>query len=220
MRRKLVGAAGVAVLLVSLVGVNAIAATSNVPAPAGGKVAGEGYAYYLQRAWQSTFSSGNLDKSSCRTLTINGQKVTFVTGRADATGKHAASCTVPAGRPVYAEALSNECSTLSGDHAGYGTADADLVKCARGEFKGGTVTASINGQPVDLSKLGVATAAYPIHIPSHNGFGIKATSGRSAAYGYGMLFSGFAQGTYKIHTAGDVPAEKFKVSDTATLHVS
>ena len=57
----------------------------------------------------------------------------------------------------------------------------------------------VDGHTVDITALLVATGAFPIHAAPGNPFGVPAGNGRAAAYGYGLLLTGFSRGTHIIH---------------------
>jgi hypothetical protein len=208
--------------LVLGLGSAAVAATGIHIVPLGGKVAGKGYAYWLQRQWQLQFAD-TPPYTPCQTMTVNGQKVGYlgIKSIVPATSKY--NCSEPAGRPLYVIELSAECSTFHGDHLTFGTSDSQLIRCARTEQEGGTptVTTTVDGQGVDVSKLVAATGVYPVHIPKNNLLGTKkAGNGRSAAYGPGLLLTGLPKGTHVIHTVATISQPvKAKWVDTWTVTV-
>jgi hypothetical protein len=62
---------------------------------------------------------------------------------------------------------------------------------------------------VDVHKLIAATEVYPVHVPKKNILNShKASSGRSAAYGYGLLLTGLSKGTHTIHNLWSVSTFK------------
>jgi hypothetical protein len=205
------GLIGVALLLSLSLGACGSSKTSSTSAtnvvPVTGTVAGNGYGYWLQRSMQSLFSSRTLNM--CDTLTLNGQLVGFFpfspTG-----GTYYATCSEPAGRPLYVPEAWNECSTFAGDHS-TGTSDQQLMLCARNlsETEGETaklgwkavkMSATVDGKPVNLWKLLAASGVYPVQPTADNILGFPPRSGRSAAYGAGLLLTGLAKGTHVIHS--------------------
>ena len=87
-------------------------------------------------------------------------------------------------------------------------------------YLGGHATggASVDGRPVaELAKTIVATGVYLIHLPEKNILGAKQRSGRSAAYGEGLLLSGFSRGTHSIVTTGKLGKFHAEVTDTVTI---
>jgi hypothetical protein len=143
--------------------------------------------------------------------------VALLTLKTDTPGTDAYTCRVPAGRPIYVDELSDECSTFKGDHIGFGTTDADLKRCARTGFTGGRETTTIDGRRVDISKLVSASPAFALRVPKNNILGLPPGNGRSAAYGHGLLLINVAKGTHIIHTMARHGIFKWDV--TFTLHV-
>ena len=138
----------------------------------------------------------------------NESLVEFIGGAGDHT------CTLPGGRPIYVDGPGNECSTLKGDHNGFGTSDSQLVKCARAAMKGVVAHATIDGHPItNFGKLITATGAYPIRITKNRFPGITARTGRDAAYGYGLLVIGLTKGTHTLYHRSSFGTSAF------TLHV-
>lgn len=209
---------GVSVALLLSIGTGALAAGGTRVVPPKGKVAGQGYAYYLERDWQITFGTTPPVKA-CQTLTVNGQHVAFLELSSLNSGTYRYACNEPAGRPLYAIELSNECSTFKGDHGKFGTSDSQLMRCARALFKGGKQITTVDGRSVDATKLVAATGVYPVHVPKNNFFGSKkAASGRSAAYGWGLLLTGFSKGTHTIHGVASIGTSHWDITWTAHVH--
>jgi hypothetical protein len=201
-------------LLLSAAGTALAAPTSNV-VPANGRVAGHGYGYWLERSWQFIFSSSPAVKP-CQTLIAGGQAVGYLTLATIPPGKHQITCSEPAGRALYADELSSECSTFKGDHGNFGTSGPQLERCAHATFKGLKNTTTVDGQRVDMKSLIAASAVYPVHIGKHNALGAPPANGRSAAYGYGLLLTGLANGTHVIHTVAHAGGT---LDITWTVHV-
>lgn len=214
--RSIVAIASVLGVGVVLAGA-ALAAGGGGVVPGNGKVAGEGYPYYLQSSWQFQFATSPPAKP-CSALSVNERTVGLLTLKMFTPGTYSYACSEPAGRPLYIVSLSNECSTFKGDHGKFGTSNSQLEKCARALFKGAKQTATIDGHSVATSKLLAATGVFAIHVPKNNLLGSgRAGNGRSAAFGYGLLATGFANGTHVIHVVGTIGTIKFDV--TYTLHV-
>jgi hypothetical protein len=210
-------ACGISAALLLSLGTGALAAGRTTVVPPKGKIAGEGYAYWLVRSWQITFNISPPVKP-CQTLTTNGQRVALLTLKTIAPGTDRYTCSEPAGRPMYAVELSNECSTFKGDHGNFGTSDSQLKLCARALFKGAMETTTVDGHAVNVSKLVAATGVYPVRVPKHNIVGTPPGKGRSAAYGYGLLLTGLAKGTHTIHTVASVGTSKWDVTFTVHAH--
>jgi hypothetical protein len=205
-----------------------LAATSPV-VPAGGKVAGKGYAYYLKRLELIAIANNGrlanngpitsisgLAAQSCPTVTVGGQKVAMLndgSGTAVASPRRTLTCSEPAGRAIYVYVSSNMCSTLRGFQPTRGKtpSDADLVKCAPLLFpQGPTPSATLDGHPVNLPPLVTATGVF--FVPKSMG-----GPARAAAYGLGVLLRGLSKGTHTIQTnSGPPPRPKV----TLKVHVA
>jgi hypothetical protein len=197
-------------ILAASSGAIAYAASASHVVPPGGKAAGQSYAYWLGVKERVFFDSSG-SPASCETLSAPTGSVTYLVG--------GGACTVPAGRSIYVDGVDNECSTYAGDHAGSGTSAAQLERCARAGFKAVHGTATLDGMPVtDYVQLIAAAAAVAVHVPKSNHFGLKPGSGRSAAYGEGLLLQGLPPGTHTIHITTSTPGgtNHFEY----TLHVS
>jgi hypothetical protein len=109
------------------------------------------------------------------------------------------TCRVPTEEPIYVHRIANECSTLHGDHPGFGTSATQLEQCARKGFKGLHGTASVDGVPVaNYPELISAAAVVEARLPKHNAFHLAQQRMRSAGYGEGLLLRGLTAGTYTI----------------------
>lgn len=197
----------------------ALAATTPVVSPHG-KVAGHGYAYWQERFWQNLFASGRSVPKVCQTLHAGGQSVALLGVGAAGPGPYGHTCSEPAGRPVYLQAVTDECSTFKPDHNGFGTTPSQLKRCARAIYAVKNVHVWIDGRPVPhFDRFITATGVYPLHVPRKNQFGYKGRSGRSAAYGSGLLLSGLSKGIHTIWLNGSVPSAHVHLAFTYTLHV-
>lgn len=197
----------------------ALGATSPV-VPPHGTVAGKGYSFWMERFWQNLFSSGKLQPKPCGTLTVNGQQVALLSVGAAGPGPYSNTCNEPAGRPIYLQGLSDECSTFRTDHKGFGTSPSQLKLCARKIYTAASARVWLDGAPVrHFRRFITATGLYPVHVPKHNEFGIRKPSGRSAAYGSGVLLSGLKKGTHTVWINGVIPSANFHVAFTWTLQV-
>lgn len=193
-----------------------LAADATNVVPATGKVAGHGYRYWLMRSWQATFSA-TPPATPCKSLTVDGRRVGYLTLKTLAPGTRKYTCNEPAGRPLYVVGLSNECSTFKGDHAKYGTSDQQLRRCARALFAGAKDTTTLDGHSVKVHRLIAATGAYGVDSPKNNPFGLPPGTGRSAAYGFGLLLAGFAPGTHSIHARWSIAGSKWDISFTVRV---
>ncbi len=211
---------GITTALLLSVGTRALASGATNAVSPTGTVAGQGYGYWLERSWQASFSTSP-PVNPCKTLTANGQRVAdlTLTSPTASPGTYAYTCTEPAGRPIYVVQVSSECSTFKGDHPGYGTTAVDLKRCARAGFQGPPQeTTTVDGRSVDLGKLIAGTGVYPVHVSEKNIVNAKPGSGRSAAYGYGLLLSGFSNGTHTIHSVVNLGTSHWDITFTVHIH--
>jgi hypothetical protein len=216
-RTALAAVVGMATLL-SSTGVAAAGSATFVPP--NGTVAGKGYGYYVERVWQIIFESQPKHPDTCATVTVGSQQVAVIWPAITGSGTYKQSCTEPAGRPIYLQHVADECSTFNGDHAGYGTTDAQLKKCARADFKNATGSTTVDGHVIaNMDSYIAASGAKPIDLTQGNYYSYKNKHGRSAAYGFGVLLRGLAAGTHKVLVSGTIPKFKFHVTVTYTLHV-
>jgi hypothetical protein len=177
----------VAALLAASGGGLAQAAGGSPVVPPGGTVAGHGYGYWLAAADRVFFAYGG-SPPPCQTLHADGQAVEFLDG---VDTDQQINYSVPTGEPIYVHGISNECSTIKGDHNGFGTSPAQLERCARKGFKGDGGTAWLDGVKVaNYRRLIAATNAVEIHVPKHNSFYIPGQSATSAGYGEGTAATG------------------------------
>lgn len=204
-----------------MLGVAAVTpAATNPVVPPHGTVAGKGYPFWMERFWQNLFASGQSQPMPCETVTVGGQRVALLSDGAAGAGPYSHTCNEPSGRPIYLQGLTDECSTFRTDHNGFGTSPAQLKLCARKIYKVVSARAWIDGAPVrHFNRFIKASGLYGVHVPKHNGFGIRKPSGRSAAYGSGLLLSGLSKGTHTIWITGAVPSAHLHVDFTWTLQV-
>jgi hypothetical protein len=212
----------IGVTLVLGLGTAAFATTGPHVVPVGGKVAGAGYAHWLAREWQLQFANTPPYKA-CQTMTVRGRKVGYLGIKSIAPATTSYTCSEAAGRPLYVIELSAECSTFHGDHLTFGTTNSQLTQCARTEFRQGTPTqaTTIDGHSVDVSKLVAATGVYPVHNAKGNFVTSTNRSGRSAAYGWGLLLTALAKGTHVIHSVAKITqpvSAKWVYTWTVTVH--
>lgn len=206
------------VLALSTVGA-ANAASPDVVVGPHGTIAGQGYGQWLRNSWQLALSRLP-HASACQSMRVNGTTVALLLG--GYSGKpERHSCRVRAGEPVYVNGLSSECSTVEKPPF-HGTTANQLRRCARRNLAGATnLTATVDGRPVgDYHALISASPVYRFHLPKHNLLGVTAHSGRSAAYGEGLLLRGLKAGAHTAHITGALPAAGFTYDVTYTLHVA
>jgi hypothetical protein len=185
----------------------------------GGKAAGGGYAHWLAVKNRLFFdASGPLP--ACGTQHGRAGTIAFLVG--GGRDRHSFTCSEPAGRPIYIAGLTNECSTIKKDHNGYGTSDDQLSRCARNGYAGLSASARLDGTPVaNYRRLLALAPAIAFRLPKNNGFGIAPQSGRSVAYGEGLLLSGLRAGTHTIRISEKFPAPYQGNDNTVTyrLHI-
>jgi hypothetical protein len=182
--------------------------------PLGGKVDGTGYAFWLKWGWQYNFSHTQ-PYQTCQTVTVNGHKMGYLGFKSLSIQDSHATCTEPAGRPLYVAQPSAECSTFKGDHLTFGTSDSQLVKCAKVEIKevNPTIHTTVDGTSVNVTKLQTRTRAYPVvNIATMS-------NGRSAAYGPGLLLTGLTKGTHLVKGTGMITQPSVKWTFAWTIKV-
>ncbi|MEA2128516.1 MAG: hypothetical protein QOJ85_1407 [Solirubrobacteraceae bacterium] len=108
------------------------------------------------------------------------------------------SCTVKPNTKIYIAESTHECSTfVPEDHAGYGTTEADLRKCARAYDAQVAPTATVDGHSVPVTQ--VETPLLNITVPANNIFDVPAgTQGTSVAHGWVTLLDPLTLGKHKI----------------------
>jgi hypothetical protein len=80
------------------------------------------------------------------------------------------------------------------------------------------MSATVDGKPVNMWKLPAATGVYPVQAVAGNINGLPPGSGRSAAYGAGLLLTGLAKGTHVIHSVFSI-VDTGQWDDTFTVHI-
>jgi hypothetical protein len=185
----------VAALLAGSAAPAAASAGSGQVVGPGGKVAGEGYPYWLAVSNRIFWNDGG-SPPLCQTLHAHGQAVAFLDG---VDTDQQITCTVAPQQPIYVHGVGFECSTLNRDHPGYGTSATQLERCARVSFKGDHGAVSIDGAPVaNYRKLTAAAPVVDARLPKHNAFHLAPRRMRSADYGEGLLLRDLAPGTHTI----------------------
>ena len=200
------------------------AASSRVQiVPVTGTVAGGGYGTWLQRSWQIPFSSQTFPP--CGTTESDGQRVGLLSlaNASDA----ASTCAEPPGRPLYVTMASVECSSFPGNHGTFGpdhgkgplTSGPQLQACARSEFEGTTMSATVDGRSVNAYALVVTTKVFPIDVVVNDSIGSPGGSGHAvaAARGGGVLLTGLTAGTLVIRLNGKIDGQSS--TNTLTVHV-
>jgi hypothetical protein len=201
--------------LVLSTGASGAGTANGVVVPPNGKLAGLTYAQWLQIAWQIAFSGPPSGPPVCAVRNTGHGPVELL--QAEAPGRHAYTCSLPAGRPTYVVGVSNECSTVEAPPS-HANTPAQLKACARKNEMGAVASASIDGRPVrNYRSLSSRTPTFRFHLPADNILGTKTRTGLAAAYGEGLLLRGLSAGARRVHVTGAIPG--FTTSVTYTLHV-
>jgi hypothetical protein len=199
-------------LLVLLLAQAAFASTLNDVVPAHGTLAGQPYRYWMTRTWELYFSSLAPGAEACKTVTVGGTAVTLVGNFKG--GK--STCNVPEGSAIYVNAYTTHCSTLEGEHDGFGTSESELRKCSLGVNRA-TVKVLINLwlDRQYLNKFGnyfwTGTLAFPVNV--------KEQEVRAAAWGWSLLLRPLPKGTHTVRIQVLEPNRKPKIESMITLRV-
>lgn len=197
LRRNLTVATLATLLAGGTVAAAAPATGSGPVVPPTGSVAGHGYPYWLGVADRIFFNDGG-KPPPCQTLHADGQTVAFLDG---ADTDQTMRCRVAASQPIFTHGIANECSTVHGDHSGFGTSAAQLRRCARHGYVSLHLhgSASVDGAPVSgYRALTLAAPVVTAHIPAHNTFHVPAQRIRTASYGEALLLRALSPGTHRI----------------------
>ena len=186
----------IAVPAVALILAASASASSDQVVPPNGKVAGRGYAAWLAKWWQVRLRTGPAG-SICQHV----GKVEVLIGAPFPKGPK--RCTVPAGRPVYVNGPSAECSTVEKPPS-HGRTAKQLKRCARRGYKAiSGARIRIDGRRLHhANRWLVATHVYRFHMPKVNVLSSPRRHGRSASYGSGFLLKGLSQGQHVIRETG------------------
>ena len=183
-----------------------------------GEAAGGGYAHWLAVKDRLGFDTSAPGLPVCGSQRGPGGRIAFLVGGGHQQRKF--SCGEPAGRPIYVDGLTNECSTLKGDHNGYGTSNAQLARCAPHGYQGLSASAWLDGKRItSYHKLLVLAPPVSFHLPKNNPFGIPAQSGRSVAYGEGLLLVGLSVGIHTVRITEKFPPPNRRNSNTVTYNL-
>jgi hypothetical protein len=131
---------------------------------------------------------------------------------------------VPAGSAIYVNEYTTHCSTLPGDHNGFGTSESDLRKCSLG-VDGSTTKVLINvwldGRYV--AKFGnyfwKGTLAFPASLAQSRFKGVAQRQLRAAAWGWSLLLRNLPKGTHTVRCQVLDPDRTLKTGSTVTLYV-
>ncbi|TML98736.1 MAG: hypothetical protein E6G10_21785 [Actinobacteria bacterium] len=201
-----------------LLSIAAPAAADVSVVPPGQKIAGRSYAQWQVAWWQGLFARPT-GTSPCPSASAG--PVLFLFGVAS--GKpQSHTCSVPEDKPIYVPGIGLECSTLE-KAPFHGSTAAQLKACAKRLWGGQKVTmsATLDGQDIPnvVTRYTIATEAFAIRLPAKNILQSKKRSGRSAAKGVGLIFTGMSAGQHTLHVTGRLPKAHFKGEVTYTLNV-
>ena len=170
---------------------------------AGEKVGGAGYAQWETRAWQWDdqhlhFFPGVESPAASRCVTAGESgPVFFLHGDTDRRWFDTRSCRVPAGRYLYIDTPSNECSTIEAPpfHA---STTAGLEQCAR-KFQA-RASLSLDGKVLSPSGVRLATGPFTFRMPAtDNWLGVPgATSGRAVVAGQALMLRPLTPGRHTL----------------------
>lgn len=212
-RRRVAGVALSVSLLVLSVGAVAYASSLNQVVPSTGGVAGHDYAYWLKQDWKFYFAS----PSNCRSMTVGGQTVYL----AESIGGGSSTCHFPSGHPIFINSLSTECSTIPGQHDGWGTSRSQLQKCSRTVTERALITEWLDGQRVpDFGKTFWKTVTqFRVHVPAGRFKGFKGGQVRAAAWGWSLLLKQLPKGRHTVRCRAFYPNGKLEFQDRVTLDI-
>ena len=218
-QRALISLAAASALVLVTVSV-ALASTLNDVVPRSGTVAGKTYRDWLTRTWRLYFTSPAPGPKPCQTIHIGGRSATVVENFKSGNS----SCHVPAGQPIYINEYTTHCSTMPGDHNGFGTSDTDLETCSRG-VNGSTTKVLIS---VWLDKRNVprfgnvfwrGTKGFSVRLANHRFPGVTQREVRAAAWGWTLLLRKLPKGTHTVLCRVLYPDRRLKTQSLITVHV-
>ena len=141
----------------------------------------------------------------------------YLGGVFNSSGTEERTCSIPAGRPIFAPTANVECSTVEPDPF-HGSNGAELRSCA----EGWTLVdqhAELNGEPLDV--YDVTSPVFPFMVSETwaGFFGTDAgTLARSVSSGGHIWVGGLTPGTYDLTTHGTVADFPFEI--TVTYHLT
>jgi len=208
--RRLAAATALAVLVLAA---TAFATTTSVVPPKG-HAGGRSYAQWLSKFWRTSFATPP-GGSICHRV----GKVVVLTATPFAKGPN--RCTVHAGRTLYVNGPSAECSNIEPAPA-HGDTPAERRSCAKTAFR--AVTRSKPKLTIDGRRLAhvgrfyVHTKDFAFSLPRKNILGSKKRHGRSVAYGAGFLIRHLKTGRHVITGKGKVGKQPIVL--TYRIHVT
>lgn len=176
-----------------------------------GTIAGQPYRYWMTRTWKLYFSSLAPGAKACTTVRVHGRAVTLV---GNFSGGRS-TCHVPAGSAVYVNEYTTHCSTLPGEHDGFGASVAELRKCSLGVNRSTVkvgISAWLDGNAVPLfgKDFWMGTLTFPV----------KAKRAQAAAWGWSLLLKPLPQGSHTVRCRVTTPAKRLEAESIVTLHVA
>jgi hypothetical protein len=194
------------------------ASTLNNVVPITGTVAGQPYRYWMTRLWEPYFTSAR--PKPCATAHVGGRTVTLVENFHGGNS----TCHVPAGQPIYINEYTTHCSTIPGDHQGFGTSAFDVQTCSYGIHRSTTkvlISVWLDGQNVPRfgNDLWKGTNAFSVNLASDRFKGVAQRRVQAAAWGWTLLLRGLPKGTHTVFCRVLYPDRRVKAQSTVTLRV-
>jgi hypothetical protein len=217
-RRAFIGLAAGVTALGLLLAAGAFASTLNEVVPSSGKIAGQPYAYYLQRAWDIYYTAPAPGPSPCQTIKVGGRSVAVVE---DIPGGPS-TCHEPTHRPIFINEASTACSNIPHHHNGWGTSDSQLQKCSRTVTEKALITEWLDGRRVpNFGKtFWKGVKAFSVTVPPGRFKGFtQGGQAHVAAWGWSLLLKGLPKGTHTVRCKATYPNGKLEFQSRVTLHV-
>ena len=176
---------------------------STLIVPAGGKIAGAGYAQWETRAWQwddrhLRFFPGVISSAATRCVTAGESgPVWFLHGDLDRRWFYTRNCRVPASRYLFIDSPSYECSTVE-QPPFRASGTAGLERCAKKSRARSSL--ALDGKVLRPSGVAVATGVFTFTMPTtDNWLGVPgSSSGRAAASGQAVMLRPLAPGRHTL----------------------
>jgi hypothetical protein len=185
-------------------------AASQTPAvyPLGSKPYGLTYSDWGGKQWQWLISipsskSPMTDHVGTRCTVGQQGPVWFLTGTNG--GKAERTCTIPAGKALFINILTGECSTKEYPNIKSGP---DLLKCAVDGNKGGIVSASIDGVNIpNIQAFRVQSPSINVDYPKAESIFPVAQGGPATSYadGWYVMLKPLSPGSHTVHFSGSTP---------------
>jgi hypothetical protein len=113
------------------------------------------------------------------------------------------SCTIPAGKDIFAPLINNECSYVENKNL---KTESELRACAIAGNNGATgLTATIDGVAIsNLNRLRIASPLFNLTFAPGNGAGLPPSSTQSVSDGFWIFLKPLSPGTHEIKFGGAV----------------